>query len=114
MCFVTLCEAFLCSRPHLGLWCKLFCVKLQTNVDETCECGSAAISKVAGVKHLEGEFMEMNKSWQEEWFYILDVALEDPPRADVVTPLHLDSPRPGSIRASRRAMQWQSLAWSQG
>lgn len=58
---------------------KLFCVKLQTNVNETCACGGANISKIGDVKYLEGDFIEMNKNWQEEWFYIADARLEDPP-----------------------------------
>lgn len=36
--------------------------------------------------------METNKNWQEEWFYIADVPLEDAPRGRVVTlftPTHM-------------------------
>lgn len=50
-----------------------------------CECSGAVINKVASVKYLAGEFMETNKNWQEEWFYIPDIGLEDPPRASIVT-----------------------------
>lgn len=62
-------------------------MKLQTNVDETCECGGAAICKQAGSKYLPGDFSETNKKWQEEWFYMPDVELDNPPRAGIVTPL---------------------------
>lgn len=56
-----LCEAIPYFEPHLGLWHKFFCVKLHTNVDEMCECGSAAINKVSGSKYLPREFVEANK-----------------------------------------------------
>lgn len=36
-CFITLCECFLSIEPHFGLWRKYFTVKLQTNMNETCE-----------------------------------------------------------------------------
>lgn len=67
-CFIMLREAFLCSEPHFGLWQKYFCIKLQTNIDETYECGGAAISRQAGSEYLPGEFLDTNKKWQEEWW----------------------------------------------
>lgn len=48
---------------------------------EVCVCGCANISNIAGAKYLEGDFVETNKNWQEEWFYIPDVRLEDPLRS---------------------------------
>lgn len=68
------------------LWRKYFCVRLQTNVNETCECGGANIINIVGVNYLEGTFVETNKNWQEKWFYIPDVPLEDPVRTGIVTP----------------------------
>lgn len=60
-CFITLCEAFQGIEPHFGLWRKYFQVKLETNADETCECGGAAICKQSGSGYLDGTFAETNK-----------------------------------------------------
>lgn len=103
------CEAFLCCESHLGLWCKLFCIKLQTSVDETCECGGAAVSKVADSKYLPREFVETNKNWQEEWVYIPDVGLENPPRAGIVTPF---TPTPLTRRHSWSPKNNAADSWS--
>lgn len=85
-CFITLCEAFLCVEAHFGLWRRYFQVKLQTNVNETCECGGATIYKQAESEYLAGDFSETNKTWQEEWFYVRDVELDNPPQSGMVTP----------------------------
>lgn len=57
-CFITLCECFLFIEPHFGFWRKYFQVKLQMNMNETCECGGAAICKQSGPGCLAGEFVE--------------------------------------------------------
>lgn len=88
-CFIIFCEAFLCCEPHFGLWCKYFNMKLQTRGPETCECSSAYIGKILGSGYLDGTLIETNKNWQEEWFYISDVSLENPPRAGIITPFTL-------------------------
>lgn len=46
---------------HFGLWLKYFSVKLQSNVDETYECGRAAISRQPDSQYLPGEFVDTNK-----------------------------------------------------
>lgn len=56
-----LCEAFLCVAPHFGMWRKYFYMKLQTNNDETCECGGATISRNTGSQYLPGEFVDIKK-----------------------------------------------------
>jgi hypothetical protein len=63
-CFIMICEFFLGVEPHFGLWRKYFEVKHQTNGDETCEYGSAAVCKQAKSGYLAGEFSEINKKWQ--------------------------------------------------
>lgn len=35
--------------------------------------------RTAGSSNLDGFPKEMNENWQEEWFYLPDVPLEDPP-----------------------------------
>lgn len=72
-CFISVCECFLAIEPHFDLWRKYFEVKLQTNVHKTCECGRAAICRRSNSKCLKGEFVEMNKKWQDNWFYMPDV-----------------------------------------
>lgn len=55
-------------------------------MDEDCECGGAIICKQPRSGYLAGEFLETNKKWQEEWFYIPDVELANPPQAGIITP----------------------------
>jgi hypothetical protein len=61
-------------------------VKPQSNNPEACECGGVVISKILGFSYLEETFIETLKNWQDEWFYISDVPLDNPPRAGIVTP----------------------------
>jgi hypothetical protein len=42
-CFVALCEYFLGTQPHFGLWRKYIRVKAQKNGGGFCECGYALI-----------------------------------------------------------------------
>ena len=39
--FIVVCEAFLCIRPHFGLWLKTFNVKLKVVKGTQAECGGA-------------------------------------------------------------------------
>ena len=36
--FIVVCEAFVCIRPHFGLWLQTFCMKLKVVSDQHVEC----------------------------------------------------------------------------
>lgn len=65
---------------------NFFFLELQFNGSEPLECGGAHIGISAGVEYLEGKFADTRKNRQEEWFYLPDVPLTDPPRVGTVTP----------------------------
>lgn len=50
------------------------------------DCAGAVIYLVADFGYLDGFPKESTEDWQEEWFYLPDVPLEDPPRAGLLTP----------------------------
>ena len=52
--FIVMCEAFLCIRPHFGLWLKTFNVKPKVVVGQQAECGGAMVGKMPNVTWLEG------------------------------------------------------------
>ena len=45
--FIVVCEAFLCIRPHFGLWLKTFNVKPKVVRGNQAECGGAMVGKMA-------------------------------------------------------------------
>ena len=61
--FIVVCEAFLCIRPHFGLWLKTFNVKPKVVRGNQAECGGAMTGKIANVLWLEGSFVETLKGW---------------------------------------------------
>ena len=56
--FIVVCEAFLRSTPHFGLWLKTFNVEPKTIGGRQAECGGAAISKRADAPWPEGCFFK--------------------------------------------------------
>ena len=65
-------EAFLCIRPHFGLWLKTFNVKPKVVRSNQAECGGAMVGKMANILWLEGSFVQTLKGWQSGWFYITE------------------------------------------
>ena len=97
--FIVVCEAFLCIRPHLGLWLKTFNVKPKVVHGNQAECGGAIAGKIANALWLEGSFVETLKGWQSGWFYITE-----PCNAEWVAPPSFDpDPLRGSPPGRRRA-----------
>ena len=87
--FIVVCEAFLCIKPHFGLWPKTFNVKPKVVGGQQEECGGAMVGKMSNVTWLEGSFVETIKGWQSGWFYITE--LRDPewaaaPSSDLAFP----------------------------
>ena len=70
--FIVVCEAFLCVRPHFGLWLKVFNVKPKVVSGEHAECGGAMVSKMPNVTWPTGTFNDSVKEWQQQWFYITE------------------------------------------
>jgi len=68
--FIVVCEAFLRTTPHFGLWLKTFNVEPKMSAERQAECGGAVISKRADAPRPEGSFQEELGVWQQEWFYI--------------------------------------------
>ena len=62
--FIVVCEAFLCIKPHFGLWLKIFSIKPKVVGGRQAECGGAMVGKIAKVTWLEGAFVETIKGWQ--------------------------------------------------
>ena len=70
--FIVVCEAFLCIRPHFGLWLKTFNIKTKVVGGQQAECGGAMVGKMPNGIWLEGSFVETIKGWQSAWFYITE------------------------------------------
>ena len=70
--FIVMCETFLCSPPHFGLWLKTFNVKPNVVRGQQAECGGALVGKMPNVIWLEGSFVKTIKGWQSGWFYITE------------------------------------------
>ena len=68
--FIVVCEAFLRTTPHFGLWLKTFNMEPKMIEGRQAECGGAVISKTADAPWPEGSFQEELGLWQQEWFYI--------------------------------------------
>ena len=68
--FIVVCEAFLRTTPHFGLWLKTFNVEPKMIEGRQAECGGAVIGKRADAPWPEGSFQEELGLWQQEWFYI--------------------------------------------
>lgn len=79
-CFVTLYECFLGIRPHFGLWRRYFQFMLQTNVNETSECGGSATQLQPGTGYIKCALPNSNKKWQEGLFYCPDMPVDIPAR----------------------------------
>ena len=62
--FIVVCEAFLCIRPHFGLWLKTFNVEPKMIEGRQAECGGAVISKRAEAPWPKGSFQEELGLWQ--------------------------------------------------
>lgn len=53
--------------------------------------------------YLDGSPEESEENWLEEWFYLPDVPLEDPPRAGLITPFMLSPPK--------KWYSWRPKSW---
>ena len=70
--FIVVCEAFLCIKPHFGLWLRIFYVKPKIVSGQQAECRGAMVGKMPNVTWLDGSFAETVKGWQSGWFYITE------------------------------------------
>ena len=68
--FIVVCEAFLHTTPHFGLWLKTFKVEPKMIKGQQTECEGVVISKNIDAPWPEGSFQEVLDLWQQEWFYI--------------------------------------------
>ena len=68
--FIVVCEAFLRTTPHFGLWLKTFNVEPKMIEGRQAECGGAVVSRRADAPWPEGSFQEELGLWQQEWFYV--------------------------------------------
>jgi hypothetical protein len=75
--FITVCEAFLRIEPHFGLWLRIFGVKPKSSGSDLAECGGAMASKNQKVDWFKGTFIETDKEWQREWFYMTEPLTAD-------------------------------------
>nr|XP_020155682.1 neurofilament heavy polypeptide-like [Aegilops tauschii subsp. strangulata] len=67
-----MCKAFLRMPPHLGLWLKTFKVKPKVVDGEHADSGDAMVSKLPHTTWPQGAFVDIVKTWQQEWFYITE------------------------------------------
>ena len=70
--FIVMCEAFLRIRPHFGLWLKIFNVKPKVVGGQHAECRGAMVSKLSNVTWPTGTFVDTDKAWQQQWFYVTE------------------------------------------
>ena len=69
--FIVVYEVFL-HIPHFGLWLKVFNVKPKVVEGQHVECGGAMVSKLPNTTWPKGAFVETDKVWNQEWFYITE------------------------------------------
>ena len=104
--FIVVCEAFLCIKPHFGLWLNTFNVKPKVVVGQQAECIGAMVGKMPNVTWLEGSYVETVKGWQSGWFTSPSRATPTgwrPPNFDPESPC--GSP-PGKRRAYPGVHRW--------
>ena len=63
LAFIVVCEAFLRTPPHFGLWLKICNVKPKVVGGQHAECGGAMVSKMPNVTWPKGTFVETVKGW---------------------------------------------------
>lgn len=70
---MTMCEYFLGTRPHFGLWKKLFMVKAHKGHGDLFICNGAGIQLKPKDKYFKLAPRDTVRKWQQNWFYCADV-----------------------------------------
>ncbi|KAK1616813.1 hypothetical protein QYE76_022330 [Lolium multiflorum] len=70
--FVTLCECFLGSHPHWGLWKRIFYLRRNNSRSVVYNVGGVCIFVRSDVDYFDVKFPDSVQGWHKKWLYIQD------------------------------------------
>ncbi|KAK1614356.1 hypothetical protein QYE76_019873 [Lolium multiflorum] len=70
--FITLCECFLGTHPHWGLWKRIFYLRRNNSHSIVYNVGGACICVQPDVDYFDVKFPDSVQGWRKRWLYIKD------------------------------------------
>ncbi|KAK1646611.1 hypothetical protein QYE76_064416 [Lolium multiflorum] len=68
--FITLCECFLGTHPHWGLWKHIFCIRRNSSRNVAYNVGGIVICIRPDVDYFDVKFPDSVQGWRRRWLYI--------------------------------------------
>ena len=68
--FITLCECFLGTHPHWGLWKRIFYLRRNSCRNVTYNVGGVVICVRSDVDYFDVKFPDSVQGWRKKWLYI--------------------------------------------
>ncbi|KAK1682559.1 hypothetical protein QYE76_043407 [Lolium multiflorum] len=76
--FITLCECFLGTHPHWGLWRRIFYLRRNNSRNVVYNVGGVSICVRPDVDYFDIKFPDSVQGWHKRWLYVQDECI--PPR----------------------------------
>ncbi|KAK1601402.1 hypothetical protein QYE76_016677 [Lolium multiflorum] len=70
--FITLCECFLGTHPHWGLWKRIFYLRRNNSRNVVYNVGGVCICVRPDVDYFDVKFPDSVQGWRKRWLYIQD------------------------------------------
>ncbi|KAK1683411.1 hypothetical protein QYE76_044259 [Lolium multiflorum] len=70
--FITLCECFLGSHPHWGMWKRIFYLRRNNSRSVVYNVGGVCICVRSDVDYFDVKFPDSVQGWRKKWLYIQD------------------------------------------
>jgi hypothetical protein len=70
--FITLCECFLGTHPHWGLWKRIFYLRRNNSRNIVYNVGGICICIRPDVDYFDVKFPDSVQGWRKRWLYIQD------------------------------------------
>ncbi|KAK1684860.1 hypothetical protein QYE76_045708 [Lolium multiflorum] len=70
--FITLCECFLGTHPHWGMWKRIFYLRRNNSCNIVYNVGGVCICVRPGVDYFDVKFPNSVQGWRKRWLYIKD------------------------------------------
>ena len=68
--FITLCECFLGTHPHWGLWKRIFYLRRNSSRNVAYNVGGVVICVRSDVDYFDVKFPDSVQGWRKKWLYI--------------------------------------------
>ena len=68
--FITLCECFLGTHPHWGLWKRIFYLRRNSSRNVAYNVGGVVICVRPEVDYFDVKFPDSVQGWRQRWLYI--------------------------------------------